>query len=83
MAKITNNNNDERMAMTPKGLMLLFVGLVVMVIGYALMIGGNSDDPKVFSYDIFDFQRLVLAPVVIIGGIVIEVVAIMKVFKTK
>ena len=83
MAKITSNNNDERMAMTPKGLMLLFVGLVVMGIGYALMIGGNSDDSKVFSYDIFDFQRLVLAPIVIIGGIVIEVVAIMKVFKTK
>jgi hypothetical protein len=47
------------------------------------MAGGNSSDPEVFSQDIFDFQRLVAAPVVIICGIVIEVVAIMKVFKTK
>jgi hypothetical protein len=29
----------------------------------------------------FDFQRMVAAPVVIICGIVVEVVAIMKVFK--
>lgn len=67
--------------MTPKGLMLLVVGLVVMIFGYVLMSGGNSADPEIFSEDIFDFRRLFLAPVVIIAGIVIEVVAIMKVFK--
>lgn len=83
MAKIVDKKEDVRMAMTPKGLMLLLVGLLVMIVGYVLLAGGNSGDPKVFSYDIFDFQRLVLAPIVIIGGIVIEVVAIMKVFKSK
>lgn len=84
MAKIIDNNKEDgRMAITPKGLMLLFIGLVVMILGYALLAGGNSGDPEVFSYDIFDFRRLVLAPIVIIGGIVIEVVAIMKVFKSK
>jgi hypothetical protein len=31
----------------------------------------------------FDFRRMVAAPIVIILGIVIEVVAIMKVFKNK
>ena len=30
-----------------------------------------------FNYDMFDFRRLVAAPLVIIMGIVIEVVAIM------
>jgi membrane-bound ClpP family serine protease len=83
MAKIIDNKEDGRMAMSPKGLKLLLIGLVVMILGYALLAGGNSNDPEVFSYDIFDFQRLVLAPIVIIGGIVIEVVAIMKVFKSK
>ena len=66
------------MAMTPKGLKLLLVGLIVMVAGYVLMMGGGSEDPQVFNYDMFDFQRLVAAPIVIICGIVIEVVAIMK-----
>lgn len=78
---MANIEQDNNMAMTPKGLKLLLIGVIVMVAGYVLMLGGNSGDPNVFSEDIFDFQRLVAAPVVIISGIVIEVVAIMKVFK--
>ena len=71
------------MAITPKGFKLLIIGVLVMIACYVLMMGGNSGDPKVFSNDIFDFQRLVAAPVVILSGIVIEVVAIMKIFKAK
>lgn len=69
------------MPITPKGLRMLLIGLIVMVSGYILMSGGGSDDPEVFNYSMFDFRRMVAAPVVIILGIVIEVVAIMRVFK--
>ena len=69
--------------MTPKGLKYLLIGLLVMVSGYILMAGDGSDDPQVFSYAMFDFRRMVAAPIVIVLGIVIEVVAIMKVFKNK
>ena len=71
---------NEKMAITPKGLKYLLVGLLVMVSGYILMSGGGSDDPEVFNYAMFDFRRMVVAPVVIILGIVIEVVAIMGSF---
>jgi len=54
-----------------------------MVAGYILMMGGGSDDPQVFNWAMFDFRRMVAAPVVIILGIVIEVVAIMGMFKNK
>lgn len=80
---MSKNEKDTKMAMTSKGLKLLLIGLIVMIAGYVLMLGGNSGDPNVFSEDIYDFQRLYAAPVVIICGIVIEVVAIMKVFKSK
>ena len=73
--------NNEKMPITRRGLKLLLVGLIVMVFGYLLMVGGGSDNPQVFNYDMFDFRRLVAAPAVIILGIVIEVVAIMRVFK--
>ena len=74
--------NNEKMAITPKGLKYLLLGLLVMVSGYILMSGGGSDDPQVFNYAMFDFRRLVAAPVVIILGIIIEVIAIMGVFKS-
>lgn len=69
--------------MTPQGLKRLVLGLIVMVSGYILMMGGGSTDPEVFNYEMFDFRRMVAAPVVIILGIVMEVVAIMGVFKKK
>ena len=71
------------MAITPKGLKYLLIGLLVMVSGYILMSGGGSSDPQVFNYDMFDFRRMVVAPIVIILGIVIEVIAIMGLFKDK
>ena len=73
--------NNPKMAMTPKGLKMLLIGLVVMVSGYILMAGGGSDDPQVFNWAMFDFRRMVAAPTVIILGIIIEVVAIMGFFK--
>lgn len=72
--------NNEKMAITPKGLKYLLIGLVVMVSGYILMMGGGSDNPEVFNYAMFDFRRMVAAPIVIVMGIVIEIVAIMGVF---
>ena len=72
---------NTKMAITPRGLKILLIGLIVMVAGYLLMMGGSSEDPDVFNYDMFNFQRMVAAPIVIICGIVVEVVAIMKVFK--
>lgn len=73
---------NGKMAMTPKGLKMLLVGLIVMVSGYILMAGGGSDDPQVFNWAMFDFRRMVVAPTVIILGIIIEVVAIMGFFKS-
>ncbi|MCU0371561.1 MAG: DUF3098 domain-containing protein [Bacteroidales bacterium] len=57
---------------------LLIIGLVLIVLGFLLMIGGGSKDPNVFSYDIFNFRRLTLAPILILAGYVVEIFAIMK-----
>lgn len=69
--------------MTPKGLKYLLIGLIVMVSGYILMSGGGSEDPEVFNYAMFDFRRMVAAPIVIVLGIIIEIVAIMGAFGKK
>lgn len=70
--------DNSKMSITRKGLWLLVAGLVVMVAGFILMIGGGSKDPNVFNHSMFDFQRLVAAPIVIICGVIVEILAIMK-----
>lgn len=61
-----------------KNYILMIAGILVMGIGYLLMTGGGSKDPEVFSYALFNTRRLVIAPLVILAGIIIEIVAIMK-----
>ena len=75
--------DNPKMAVTPKGLRQLIIGLLVMVAGYILMMGGGVKDPQVFNYDMFDFRRVVAAPLVILAGVVIEVLAIMGVLKDR
>ncbi|MBQ9889437.1 MAG: DUF3098 domain-containing protein [Bacteroidales bacterium] len=69
--------------MTAKGVRLMIYGVLLMALGYVLMMGGGSDDPNVFNYAMFDFRRLVLAPLVIIGGVVLVAVSIMRRGKNK
>jgi hypothetical protein len=57
---------------------LIIIGIVIITLGFVLMIGGGSDDPNVFSYKLFNFQRLTLAPILILTGYIIEIFAIMK-----
>ncbi len=73
-------NCMDKMAMGPKGLKFLLAGLLVMLAGYILMMGGLSPDPNVFNYGMFDFRKLVAAPLVILAGVVLEIVAIMGKF---
>ena len=71
------------MALDAKGLKLILAGVLVMVAGYILMMGGGSSDPQVFNEAMFDFRRLVAAPVVIVAGIVVVIVALAGVCKKK
>lgn len=70
--------DNPQMAMTRKGIKLLIIGIVVMVAGFFLLMGGGVKDPNTFNWSMFDFRRLVAAPIVIICGLVIDVIAIMK-----
>ena len=56
---------------------LLIAGVILMAIGFVLMSGGGSEDPNVFSNAIFNTQRLTIAPILILTGLVIEIFAIL------
>lgn len=58
---------------------LLIASVITIVIGYALMAGGKSDDPNKFSEEIFNFQRITLAPIVVLTGYAIGIYAILKI----
>jgi len=55
---------------------IMIAGLLITALGFVLMIGGGSDDPNVFSYEIFSFRRITLAPILVLAGYIIQFYAI-------
>jgi len=78
MAINIENKEDKGFALGKENLRLLMIGFLIIVAGFVLMIGGNSPNPNVFNSEIFNFQRITLAPIVVITGFVFEIYAIMK-----
>lgn len=56
----------------------LLIGIGVIALGFILMSGGGSDNPKVFNEDIFSFRRIRLAPTVVLIGFGITIYSIFK-----
>lgn len=81
---ITKKENTENNA-SPKhnplfrttNYIIMAAGLIVLLIGYFCLRGGAVEDPNTFDGEIFNAQRLVVAPVLIFIGLVAEIVAIM------
>ena len=78
MAINTENKEEHRTALGKENLRLLMIGLLIIILGFVLMIGGGSADPAVFNKEIFNFQRITLAPIVVMIGFIFEIFAIMK-----
>jgi hypothetical protein len=57
---------------------ILLIGIAVIALGFILMSGGGSDDPKVFNEDVFSFRRIRLAPTVVLMGFGITIYSIFK-----
>ena len=68
-------------AFKKKNYSLIIIGLAFIISGFILMSGGSSEKPEVFSTEIFSFQRITLAPILVIIGFIIEIFAIMHTSK--
>ena len=82
MSKQTQNENTE---LSPNqqplfrriNYILIGAGVLFLALGYILMSGGGSDDPEVFNPAIYDKRRLVVAPILMLIGLILPIAAIM------
>ena len=74
-----NASSEDNALFSKENYKWMLIGLIVMAIGFFLMSGGKSADPNVFNdSEIYSFRRITLAPFLIVGGLVIEIVAIIR-----
>jgi hypothetical protein len=73
-----NNEQKPDFLFDKENYKFLLIGIAVIVIGFILMSGGGSDDPKVFNEDVFSFRRIRLAPTIVLIGFGITIYSIFK-----
>ena len=73
-------NNDQKPEFLFENInyKFLLIGIGVIALGFILMSGGGSEDPKVFNEAVFSFRRIRLAPTVVLIGFGITIYSIFK-----
>jgi len=75
------NKNTHEFLFEKVNYKILLIGLGVIALGFLLMSGGGSDNPKVFNEAVFSFRRIRLAPTVVLIGFGIAIYSIFKTSK--
>lgn len=73
-----NKTPQHELLFKKENYQFLLIGIAIITIGFILMSGGGSDDPNVFSKDIFNFRRIRLAPTVVLIGFGVVFYSIFK-----
>lgn len=76
--ELQETEKQARMPLSRHNYILMLIGFAAIVVGMLLMMGGGSDDPNQFNYEMFSFRRITLAPILVLAGFAFEVYAIMK-----
>lgn len=78
---MSENSNNQRMPFSAKNYALMAVGVLVIVVGFILMSGGGDHTVTEFDWSIYSTRRITIAPIVVLLGFVIEILAIMVRFE--
>jgi len=78
-AVAANRTQGEPLLYGRQNYLLMGLGVLLMLLGYALMGGGAQPNPEVWDESIiYNFRRITLGPLMVLIGIIVEIVAIFK-----
>lgn len=69
-------NEKQEFLFGKKNYIFMLIGIAVIALGFILMSGGGSNNPNVFNPAIYNWQRIRLAPTLVLVGFGIEIYAI-------
>lgn len=70
-----SGENNLELRLGKKNLWWIGAGVIVIIIGFALMMGPVSEE-GCFEQDIFSFRRIVIAPIVVFFGYLSVIVSL-------
>lgn len=79
LGKAEQKTNGPVLSFDRKNYMLMLIGAGLIFVGLLLMSGGHMPSPDVWDESIiYSTRRTLIAPIVIIAGLVVEIFAIFK-----
>ena len=73
----SSKKNNKEFIFKKSNYLIMTVGIIFIGLGFLLMSGGGSEDPNIFSTEIYNFRRIRLAPSLVLIGFGIQVYAIL------
>jgi hypothetical protein len=70
-------NQEQEFLFGKRNYIIMLIGIVFIALGFVFMSGGGSDNPEVFNEEIYNWQRIRLAPTLVLIGLGIEIYAIL------
>ena len=80
---MSNQNQKKEFIFSKRNYRFLLLSLAVIALGFIIMVGGGSEDPNVFNPEIFNFQRIRLAPTIVLMGFGLAIYSILMPPKKK
>ena len=74
---MNNPNQKKEFIFSKRNYRFLLLSLAVIALGFIIMVGGGSEDPNVFNPEIFNFQRIRLAPTIVLMGFGLAIYSIL------
>jgi len=73
----TQNTQKSAFLFGKRNYKIMIIGIIFILLGFIFMAGGGSDNPEVFNKEIYNWQRIRLAPTLVIIGLGVEIYAIL------
>ena len=73
----TQNSQKPAFLFGKRNYKIMIIGIIFILMGFIFMAGGGSDNPEVFNKEIYNWQRIRLAPTLVIIGLGVEIYAIL------
>ncbi len=69
-------NHKKKILFRRKNYIALMFSILLISLGYFVMSGGGSQNPLIFNNEIYSFQRIRLAPLLVIFGFTLALLSI-------
>lgn len=79
LTKTTKSTDNPALSFGKKNYQMMLIGVGLIALGFLLMSGGHMPDNNTWDESlIYSTRRTLLAPIVILAGLVVEIFAIFK-----